>query len=104
MGKGERSVSAVVGSGDKLRLQMSVSPLYQNVGGTPMQFTQFVIRNFKGISEATLNLEGAKDGGVIALVGLNESGKTSILRLSAASRWAKTAQKCFIDISLAPRM
>lgn len=44
-----------------------------------MQIQKFKIRNFKGIQEATVNL-GRNDGvRVHALVGLNESGKTTIL-------------------------
>lgn len=43
-----------------------------------MKFTKFTIQNYKGIRDITLNLipEG---GNIFTLVGLNESGKTSIL-------------------------
>lgn len=43
-----------------------------------MKFTKFTIKNYKGIHDITLNMipEG---GNIFTLVGLNESGKTSIL-------------------------
>lgn len=43
-----------------------------------MKYTEFTIKNFKGIKNVTLNLrpEGAA---IYALIGLNESGKTTIL-------------------------
>ena len=40
-----------------------------------MRYTQFRFKNFKGIEEMTLNLSGP----VTTLIGLNESGKTTIL-------------------------
>lgn len=43
-----------------------------------MQFTNFEIKNFKGIDKANINLK--KSGGnVFTLIGLNESGKTTFL-------------------------
>lgn len=44
-----------------------------------MRFTKFVIHNFKGIKHAELNLNQYGQGKVFTLVGLNESGKTTIL-------------------------
>ena len=41
-----------------------------------MKYTKFVIRNYKAIDELTVNLSK----NVIPLIGLNESGKTSILQ------------------------
>ncbi len=41
-----------------------------------MKFIKFDIKNFKGIKEATVNLEG---GRIFTLVGLNEGGKTTLL-------------------------
>ena len=41
-----------------------------------MKYSKFVIKNFKGISEVEVDL---KDNRVITLVGLNESGKTTIM-------------------------
>lgn len=43
-----------------------------------MKFRSFKIKNFKGIKEATLNL-GTGEASIHTLVGLNESGKTTIL-------------------------
>lgn len=44
-----------------------------------MRFTKFVIDNFKGIKHAELNLNQLGQGKVFTLVGLNESGKTTVL-------------------------
>lgn len=40
-----------------------------------MHYTQFRFKNFKGIEQMTLKLSGP----VTTLIGLNESGKTTIL-------------------------
>lgn len=44
-----------------------------------MKFTYFKFENFKGIESQILNLDLNSNGKVFALVGLNESGKTTIL-------------------------
>lgn len=44
-----------------------------------MRYTKFIIRNFRGIQDLTLDLEKQPTSKIITLVGLNESGKTSIL-------------------------
>ena len=44
-----------------------------------MKFTKFSIKNFRGINSTTLDLSKASIGAVNILVGLNESGKTTIL-------------------------
>lgn len=44
-----------------------------------MQFTYFRFQNFKGIKDQTINLKQKPDSNVYALVGLNESGKSTIL-------------------------
>ncbi|MBV6485677.1 MAG: DNA replication and repair protein RecF [Flavobacteriales bacterium] len=44
-----------------------------------MRYTKFIIKNFRGIQELTLDLEKQPTSKIITLVGLNESGKTSIL-------------------------
>ena len=45
-----------------------------------MRFSKFEFTNFKGIRKATLHLmPQSSDGGVVTLIGLNESGKTTIL-------------------------
>ena len=44
-----------------------------------MKYTKFEITNFKGIRHLTLNLTAHPEGRIVALVGLNESGKTTIL-------------------------
>jgi hypothetical protein len=42
-------------------------------------YSSFRIRNFKGIKDTTINLSDQTKMGVFAIVGLNESGKTTIL-------------------------
>lgn len=44
-----------------------------------MRYNKFLIRNFKGIKDLTINLNKEPKSKVFTLVGLNESGKTSIL-------------------------
>ncbi|MES2514263.1 MAG: AAA family ATPase [Bacteroidota bacterium] len=44
-----------------------------------MNYTKFTIKNYKGIKELTIDLEKEPKSKVLTLVGLNESGKTSIL-------------------------
>ena len=44
-----------------------------------MRYTHFEIRNFKGIAHLRLDFDAPPKGKVITLVGLNESGKTTIL-------------------------
>lgn len=44
-----------------------------------MKFKQFKITNFKGIDNITINLDKSPNANVYTLIGLNESGKTSIL-------------------------
>lgn len=44
-----------------------------------MYYTRFRIQNFKGIKDTTIKLAEQTKAGVFAFVGLNESGKTTIL-------------------------
>ncbi len=44
-----------------------------------MEYKSFHIKNFKGISDQTINLGKRPTGRVFTLVGLNESGKTTVL-------------------------
>ena len=44
-----------------------------------MKFKKFIIKNFKGINELEIDLEKRPAGKIFPLVGLNESGKTTIL-------------------------
>lgn len=44
-----------------------------------MKCTRFEITNFKGIRKLTLDLAAHPQGRITTLVGLNESGKTTIL-------------------------
>jgi AAA15 family ATPase/GTPase len=44
-----------------------------------MKYKSFYIKNYKGIKELTLDLDKDPKSNIITLVGLNESGKTSIL-------------------------
>lgn len=44
-----------------------------------MRYKSFRIRNFKGIKDTTVNLQSVAGASVFAFVGLNESGKTTVL-------------------------
>jgi predicted ATP-dependent endonuclease of OLD family len=44
-----------------------------------MKFTEFKIKNFKGIENITINLDKSPNANIYTLVGLNESGKTTVL-------------------------
>ena len=44
-----------------------------------MKILEFRIQNFKGINDATVKLTG-NEGSIYTLVGLNESGKTTVLQ------------------------
>lgn len=44
-----------------------------------MKFSHFRFKNFKGIEEQTLDLTKSSESNIFTLVGLNESGKTTIL-------------------------
>ena len=44
-----------------------------------MKYTKFTIKNYKGISEIALDLSKKPDSNIFTLVGLNESGKTTLL-------------------------
>lgn len=48
-----------------------------------MQLIRFEIENFKGISKASIELNNGVPGNIVTLVGLNESGKTTILEALA---------------------
>jgi ABC-type Na+ transport system ATPase subunit NatA len=51
----------------------------QSVRGESMKYKSFRIRNFKGIKDTTVQLQGVAGAAVFAFVGLNESGKTTVL-------------------------
>lgn len=44
-----------------------------------MKYTRFIFKNFKGIEEMQFDLDKSPDANIYTLVGLNESGKTTIL-------------------------
>lgn len=44
-----------------------------------MKISKFEIANFKGVSKATINIADDIPGNVVSFIGLNESGKTTIL-------------------------
>lgn len=44
-----------------------------------MRYKSFRIQNFKGIKDTTVHLDGIAGAAVFAFVGLNESGKTTVL-------------------------
>ena len=46
-----------------------------------MKCNWFEIKNFKGIKSAVLKFNNSPKSNIIVLVGLNESGKTTILEL-----------------------
>jgi hypothetical protein len=43
------------------------------------EITKFTVKNFKGITSTTITLVGKVDSPILTLIGLNESGKTTIL-------------------------
>jgi AAA ATPase domain len=47
--------------------------------GNTMRYKSFRIQNFKGVKDTTITLQGIGGAGVFAFVGLNESGKTTVL-------------------------
>jgi predicted ATP-dependent endonuclease of OLD family len=49
-----------------------------------MRFSHFGFKNFKGINDLVLNLSESPNSNIYALVGLNESGKTTILEAIGA--------------------
>lgn len=51
-----------------------------------MRFINFNIRNFKGIQELTIDLNKSPKSNIYTLVGLNESGKTTILEAISSFR------------------
>ncbi|MBE7440321.1 MAG: AAA family ATPase [Spirochaetales bacterium] len=44
-----------------------------------MRYSGFKIRNFKGIREIDIDFERLPETNIFTLVGLNESGKTTVL-------------------------
>ncbi|TIT64667.1 MAG: hypothetical protein E5W90_20015 [Mesorhizobium sp.] len=44
-----------------------------------MKLVKFELQNFKGVSKTSINLSDEVPGNVVTLIGLNESGKTTIL-------------------------
>lgn len=50
-----------------------------SAGDFVLKYKSFRIQNFKGIKDTTINLEGIGGAAVFAFVGLNESGKTTVL-------------------------
>lgn len=44
-----------------------------------MRYTKFIIKNFKGISDLTIDLSKQPNSHIYTFIGLNESGKTTIL-------------------------
>ena len=51
------------------------------VEGVKVKCNWFEIKNFKGIKSAVLKFNNSPKSNIIVLVGLNESGKTTILEL-----------------------
>ena len=44
-----------------------------------MKYTKFIIKNYKGIPDVEIDLSKKPSSNIFTLVGLNESGKTSLL-------------------------
>lgn len=56
-----------------------------------MKLISLKVKNFKGIEDVTLTLSGLPNSDVFCLVGLNESGKTTVLEaLDAYKGWSET--------------
>lgn len=62
-----------------------------------MKFKKIEIKNYKGIENATLELSSAPKGNVYTLVGINESGKTSLLE--AINTFEYNAEKASSAVS-----
>lgn len=60
-----------------------------------MRFTKFKITNFKGIKSAEVRLDELGQGKIFTLVGLNESGKTTVLEAINSFSPDLTAQPIF---------
>lgn len=60
-----------------------------------MLFKKFLIRNFKGIKSAEIELDRFGQGKVFTLVGLNESGKTTVLEAINSFSPDPTAEPIF---------
>lgn len=58
---------------------MGTTPGSGEAAGGVMRHTYFEVQNFKGIERARLDLAGRPDSRIFTLVGLNESGKTTVL-------------------------
>jgi len=64
-----------------------------------MRYNKFIIKNFKGIRELVIDLNRPPRSNIFTLVGLNESGKTTILE---AMHWLSNP-KNYDLISLIPK-
>lgn len=63
-----------------------------------MEYIGFCIQNFKGISQQEIILAKQPAGGVFALVGLNESGKTTVLEaISYLEREEKLLESVYVE-------
>lgn len=62
-----------------------------------MFFTRFTIKNFKGIEYMELDLQENSEGQVFTLVGLNESGKTTILEAISTFEASKAEEVLYSD-------
>ena len=53
-----------------------------------MKYTKFIIKNFKGIDSLEIDINKSPNGNIFSLIGLNESGKTTILEaINFLSEW-----------------
>ncbi len=61
---------------------INIKPVRLNIPSclvNSMRYTAFKIKNFKGIRELELKLDSAPNSNIFTIVGLNESGKTTII-------------------------
>ena len=70
-------------------------------GGFKVRFKSFEIKNFKGIQRARIEFEPGSGNKIFTLVGLNESGKTTLLEAIHSFSPDKDNQIIFSDLSFA---
>jgi hypothetical protein len=77
------------------RLRLAQVIILASLEGPVMRHTYFEIRNFKGIKHVRLDLDASPRSTVYTLIGLNESGKTTVLEAMDSSAY-------YMEKTLAP--
>src|SRR5882757_5548570 len=66
-----------------------------------MQYVTFTVKNFKGIKNTRIDLGSRANAKIFTLVGLNESGKTTLLEAIHSFSPDEDNQVIFSDLSFA---